>query len=729
MKLKKFNYKSNAKWYLSVAIIGSVLIAALIYLCFLMWNNYKNSIVITEENQMLVTVQSMSNSMGNTIESYVSDIKMLAGTAVGEQGDINEKILQSYLESQNFLVNLSVTDSDGKILWEKTSQEFSEKIVAAEMDGVDFSVQSDSSGRLFFLFSSKAQNGDILCSVLDVSKYYDLFSKIRVGSEGYVILKSSSGTILMHPEESQIGIGVISGREKLYPQLDLSSLKAMVERQENGETGIADYYSYWWTEPNLPRVRKIAAFTPVQIGNDFLILSIDMDYNDIYQPIVRGFSGILLVLIGIMAVICAFIVFSFILARKNRKNEEEIQYLKNLNDVLEETHRGEEALAHQQRLQIMGTMTGGIAHEFNNLLTPIMGYADILMGTLPESSDEYDSAKEIFEASEKAKDIVRQISSLSRKNMETVYRFIDADAFLLRAVKMIRTVCPYNITLEMKADLDDVGFFGNQAQMNQVLLNLCVNAIHAIGQRKDGRIDISADTVQKEILADDGVESASDVFSSYIRFKVKDNGCGMDAFTMGQIFTPFFTTKPEGKGTGLGLSVVDQIVHAHKGQITVKSEVGTGTIFTVYIPKSEKMLPGTDETEEKTEKTTRVLLTGMNPKVVNMLKRDFERIGVKARETDQPEEAAEFMNKDVPDILVLEDTSFESGSGAGTSEMSMKIRERYPSVIQIIVADQIRKEIVEARQQGIIDAYILKPVSVSAIIEAAGKSAKEKSVS
>ena len=200
----------------------------------------------------------------------------------------------------------------------------------------------------------------------------------------------------------------------------------------------------------------------------------------------------------------------------------------------------------------------------------------------------------------------------------------------------------------------------------------------------------------------------------------------MDAFTMEQIFTPFFTTRPEGKGTGLGLSVVDQIVHAHKGRITVKSEAGAGSLFTVYIPRAEKMTLKMDETDAKIEKTTNILIVGVHPKVVNMLKRDFEKIGVHVRETGQPDQAAELMKDKVPDILAMEDESFGQDPGVGTIELSMKIREKYPSVIQIIMTDHIRKEIVEARQKEIIDAYILKPVSASEIIEAAGKSVKEK---
>ena len=133
---------------------------------------------------------------------------------------------------------------------------------------------------------------------------------------------------------------------------------------------------------------------------------------------------------------------------QKQKDIEQITYLTELNRILEEMHRSEETIAHQQRLQIMGTMTGGIAHEFNNLLTPIMGYADLLMAELPEDSEQYESAAEIYEASVKAKEIIQQISSLSRKNMETAYKNMSVKRMLTRALKMVRSICPSNIKLK-----------------------------------------------------------------------------------------------------------------------------------------------------------------------------------------------------------------------------------------------------------------------------------------
>ena len=190
-------------------------------------------------------------------------------------------------------------------------------------------------------------------------------------------------------------------------------------------------------------------------------------------------------------------------------------------------------------------MTGGIAHEFNNLLTPIMGYAELLMADLDEECEGYDSASEIYEASVKAKEIIQQISSLSRKNMETAYKNMGAERMMKRALKMVRSVCPSNVHLETDLDFRGKCILGNETQLNQVILNICVNSIHAIG-REDGRILVRGRTAKKGELECGCPVPVSGTWDEYVRIDIEDNGCGMSQDVLKQIFDPFFTTK---KGT------------------------------------------------------------------------------------------------------------------------------------------------------------------------------------
>ena len=271
---------------------------------------------------------------------------------------------------------------------------------------------------------------------------------------------------------------------------------------------------------------------------------------------------------------------------QRQRDTEEIAYLKELNEVLQKMKRSEETVAHQQRLQIMGTMTGGIAHEFNNLLTPIMGYADILMMELPENSEEYENASEIYDAAEKAKEMIQQLSALSRRNMETAFHELSLRQVLIRSLKMVRSACPVNVHLE--EELDDMKVLGNQTQINQVLLNICVNAIHAIGE-KEGTIQIRCSSISSQMLKErHSMEEMPEAWPNYACIEIQDNGCGMSSETMKQIFDPFFTTKRNGKGIGLGLALVEQIISSHKGYIFVESQLGKGSCFFLYLPILER---------------------------------------------------------------------------------------------------------------------------------------------
>ena len=395
-----------------------------------------------------------------------------------------------------------------------------------------------------------------------------------------------------------------------------------------------------------------------------------------------------------------------------RRAVREINDLKELNEQLEKMHRSEQSIAHQQRLQIMGTMTGGIAHEFNNFLTPIMGYAELLMMELPEGSEEQDSAKEIYEALEKAKDVVRQISSLSRKNVETVYKNISIKKFMTRAERMMESVCTPLIHMESEFRVDDEMILGNATQLNQVLLNVCVNAVHAIGKNQ-GNIKISCHSEEKEKLAQGVIEKLSDVWKKYIHIQVKDNGCGMDKETLRQIFDPFFTTKKGGEGTGLGLALAEQIITSHKGYIYAASKKGEGSTFHIYLPVLDtEHMP--QIVQNIPRKDYRIVVADDNAKVLQLLKKNFEKIGIQIQTCMKREELQKCLEQQEADVLVVDET-MEDCSGV---DFCMSLAGRYPDMLKLIIIDGVSREVAEARQKGIIDGYVEKPVSDTAILEA-----------
>lgn len=715
------NYIKGKREYTGI-FICCAMAAVLIIFCFLtfgIWNDYKDAIINNQKMQMLLTTQSMGENLKVFIEGYQEDLNTIYDTEEDnyrKTGKRDWSMIGDYVSNhRRFVYDVIVEDKRGDMIksmkgygvvktYSVTPISRSEQFLQCKLEN----------GDLYLVLKRDIPDVGSISIVINERSYYkSLVSKIRLGTNGYVVIKDSTGIILAHPQEQQWGINVISGRKEMFPGVDLTSLKQMIDKQNRGEEGVSEYYSYWWVDPGVPEVKKISAYSPVQIGDGFLVISAVIDYNDIYIPVAAGFFKLGLVFFCAMAIVLGLVIYIGDLRVQKRKDTEQITYLLELNKILEEIHQSEETIAHQQRLQIMGTMTGGIAHEFNNLLTPIMGYAELLMLDLPEQSENHDNASEIYEASTKAKEIIQQISSLSRKNMETAFKNLQGEKVLKRAIKMVSSVCPPNIHLKELFNLKEECFLGNETQMNQVILNICVNAIHAIGHR-EGTICVSCQTVDREDLAKHKFSTLPEGWEHYIRIDVEDDGEGMSDEVLKQIFDPFFTTKKNGKGTGLGLSLVEQIIHSHKGYVFAESTLGKGSIFHMYLPVNEQKERGEEIKYVDGGPVLRILIVDDNPKILRLLEKSFSRLDVPLTSCMDFEEARKILKEQEVAAVVTE----QYVRGKSGVDFCMSLQGPYPGVIRIVMADRVTKELVEAKKRRMIDEYIDKPVSDSAILKA-----------
>lgn len=710
----KNNRKALIIW---MAVLPAVILFLFSCLGFSIWDEYKRTIIDNQKEQMLLTARSLGDNLEIFIEEYESDLYGLCTMEVQNRlkgGHGEWDILQEYVESHSrFVYDVIVEDDGGRVIKSTKGYRVRQLFSETKIDGeLSFRQCMLDNGELYLILR-REQDGSAISIVIDATNYYSsLISGIRLGTNGYVVVKDSDGIILMHPKKEQWGIDVIDGRRQMYPDKDLSSLEQMVKSQKKGEEGVLEYYSYWWTKPEAPGVKKISAYSPAVIGDGFLVVSAVIDYDDIYIPVAEGFTKLSLVFAGIMAAILIMVFYMAGLIMQKKRDTEEIAYLLELNRILKSMHQSEERIAHQQRLQIMGTMTGGIAHEFNNLLTPIMGYADLMMMELPEGSELYDSASEIYEASAKAKEIIQQISSLSRKNMETAFKNLNAAKVFERAFKMVRSVCPVNVRLTKELDLTGVHFLGNETQINQVILNICVNAIHAIGPG-EGLITAAGRTVMAKELNDLHFSSVPGDWEQYIRLDISDNGCGMKEETLKQIFDPFFTTKKGGKGTGLGLPLVEQIISGHKGYIFAESRPGEGSTFRIYLPVNEQM-DRENRAEAPAGAVLSLLIVDDNPKVLKILEKNLGRLEISVTTCLSYEEARAILKTQPFDAIAAE----QSIDGRSAVDFCMSIQGQNPGLLKIIMTEQVTKEILDAEQRIIIDGYIEKPVSDSAILNA-----------
>ena len=243
----------------------------------------------------------------------------------------------------------------------------------------------------------------------------------------------------------------------------------------------------------------------------------------------------------------------------------------------------EDQVHHHQRLRSLGTLAGGVAHEFNNVLQPMVLYLELAVEDIPADSTTAENLKRVQELANRAKGLSQQILTFSRHDSDPRMVRQDLAPLTEEAVAMIRALLP--ATVDLRTDIDPGSGPVNCApeQIQQVLVNLCNNAYQALSQ---GGGHISVALREAEVTAEMANRYPHLDAARYVVLEVRDTGQGMDPATQERIFEPFFTTHEVGKGTGLGLSVVHGIVERHGGEIVVESEPGKGTCFSVYLPST-----------------------------------------------------------------------------------------------------------------------------------------------
>ncbi|MFI5335817.1 MAG: PAS domain S-box protein [Opitutales bacterium] len=235
--------------------------------------------------------------------------------------------------------------------------------------------------------------------------------------------------------------------------------------------------------------------------------------------------------------------------------------------------RYREQLIQSQKMETLGQLAGGIAHDFNNMLTGINGFVQLAAQTLPPEHEGSAMLEQAKRASADARDLVRRILTYSRQAPARARQPLRLSAVIRESAQLLATLIPSQVTLHLDLADNEPSIQGDASQLQQVLMNLCANAVHALGQDR-GRIRVAVDAVA----------AANGSPGGQVRLQVGDSGCGMPAETLSRIFEPFFTTKAAGEGTGLGLAIVRDIIQEHGASIVVESAVGAGTTFTMLFP-------------------------------------------------------------------------------------------------------------------------------------------------
>jgi len=393
--------------------------------------------------------------------------------------------------------------------------------------------------------------------------------------------------------------------------------------------------------------------------------------------------------------------------RKTKNKKGEI-LLEGLMEDITEFREMETRLQQSQRLEAIGTLAGGIAHDFNNILSAVIGFAELSLDDVEPGSLLHANLFEILNAGNRAKDLVRQIMTFSRKG-EQEKKPIQLNPLVLEAVRMLRSTIPSTIEIKEQAGCEMLTINANPSQINQILLNLATNAAHAVGD--NGIIEIG---MQKVILDESSAGQYPDLSpGSYAKIFVSDNGCGIAQENLDLIFDPYFTTKGPDKGTGLGLAVVHGIVKIHGGHVTVYSEAGKGTTFHIYLPLYGQRAPAVTirQPEALPVGTERILLVDDEPAIVKMQKQTLERLGYTVAARTSSTEALEAFRKTPGSFdLIITDMTMPGVTGDKLAESAKEIRPGIPVILCTGFSEKVN---VKTAKDIMIEGFLMKPVDKS----------------
>lgn len=370
-----------------------------------------------------------------------------------------------------------------------------------------------------------------------------------------------------------------------------------------------------------------------------------------------------------------------------------------------EREKLEAQLRRSQKLETIGTLAGGVAHDFNNILTPIMGYSEMAKFHLDKKDPARADLEQIITAAHRAKDLVRQILTFSRQNEEE-RKPVLIHLIVKEALKLMRASIPSTIEIHEVIAPSVGAVLCDPTQIHQVLMNLCTNASHAM-KDKGGILEVKLDMFH--VCAEFSCLHVNLSEGDYVRMTVSDTGCGMDRATTERIFEPFFTTKSAGEGTGLGLSVVHGIVTAHGGGISVYSEPDQGTAFQVYLPSAtHDMTIDSEDESEIPMGTERILFVDDEQPNTLMAKQMLSSLGYEVITRMSSLEALEtFQSNPTHYDLVITDQTMPQMSGDELAQKMLAIRADLPIILVTGFSETVTAR--NYKQLGF-RGYLMKPL-------------------
>lgn len=526
-----------------------------------------------QDGQLIKTAQSVDNNIMGHFAWYCSDLEYITsrrGFLSAEErylgGGGAEDLLYYLRESplpKTVMVESMLVLREGRVVLstgDSTDYELLDFI--GRIEGVGISLWTDGTGRPYVaLVLEKGEVG--YAALIEGEAFFAIAEEQTAAEEtDRILLLDARERYFFHRTQRGIRVDTV---DSLDPTVH-SSLYLMLDAQRSGQAS-SEFFRSGGQAGGESYTARITVLPAPGNENGSFTVGVARNYDQVLRPLQSAMAQVALCGVVIMAGAALLALFLMRSRRGHRQTQKELEVLKAKAEAMEALNVQIREMAHRQRLESIGTLTSGIAHEFNNLLTPIMGYSILILEKLPpEDTESYDNALEIYNASQKAKQITSRLSNLSRKETRGALRPIRLDALAQQVLEVSAPARPKGVCVETGFAARNRPVLGDETQLFQMTLNLVLNAFEALADQ-GGTVRVSTGT--------DGEHAI---------LRVADNGPGIPDQVKEKIFDPFFTTKGSGKGIGLGLTIVQQIVEAHGGTIALESTAGQGTAFTVVFP-------------------------------------------------------------------------------------------------------------------------------------------------
>ena len=379
--------------------------------------------------------------------------------------------------------------------------------------------------------------------------------------------------------------------------------------------------------------------------------------------------------------------------------------LRSRDELKAEVATRTEELRHSQKLEAIGTLAGGVAHDFNNILAAIVGFATAAKEELPEGHDLHQDLAEILKAAGRARDIVRQLLSFSRRN-EPKKRTVDVNDVVCESIPLLQASLPATLELAFTRSPGRCATIADPTQLQQVILNLATNAWHAMAET-GGKLSI--DVQELAIDAEFAQQHPPLKAGSAVCITATDAGHGMSPEVLARIFDPFFTTKDASQGTGLGLATAMRIVQEHQGTIVVESTIGIGSTFRVYLPRSDHDLLAESIGDLVAPRgTEHLLIIDDSEPVAASMARMLHPLGYRITSFVDPERAlAAFRSAPADYDLVVTDLTMPRLTGMVLAEKLTAIR---PDLPVLLVSGYPPPGALTSQPTARVKAFLAKPL-------------------